>query len=318
MSLVIERHGLLATLQDAGRFGVRHLGVGQGGGADWISQRWANWLLGNAPDAAVIEITLGGFSLVAEQDVCLALCGADLDAHLDDTPLAPWRSFVIRKGQRLSLNQARLGLRAYLAAPGGFQAPAVMGSCATVVREGLGGLHRDGRPLAEGERLSWRGTSPAPREVPAERIPALDSRAPLAVVLGAQIGDFAGQSLFDAFNSDWTVDNRADRMGVRLLGPRLECRSRDMVSEGIPLGAIQVPADGQPIVLLNDRQTIGGYPRLGALTPLAVARLAQCPPGSVLRLSPVGLEAAQRQQRQLLALWQHGHETSTEQARRTA
>lgn len=322
-SLLIERHGLLATLQDAGRFGVRHLGVSQGGGADWISLRWANWLLGNPLDATVIEITLGGFSLVAEQDCCLALCGADLDARLDDARLAPWRSFVIRKGQRLSLNQARLGVRAYLAAPGGFQAPAVMHSCATVVREGLGGLHGDGRPLADGEHLSWRGDSPTPRELPGEWIPALDSQAPLPVVLGAQIGDFSGQSLFDAFNSDWKVDSRADRMGVRLLGPRLECRSRNMVSEGIPLGAIQVPADGQPIVLLNDRQTIGGYPRLGALTPHAVARLAQCPPGTSLRLAPVGLEIAQRQQRQLLALWQNscrprGDEVTTAQSRRTA
>ncbi|MCM2319396.1 MAG: biotin-dependent carboxyltransferase family protein [Pseudomonas sp.] len=307
MTLLIERHGLLATLQDAGRFGVRHLGVGQGGGADWIAQRWANWLLGNALDAAVIEITLGGFALVAEQDVCLALCGADLDARLDDAPLTPWRSFVIRKGQRLSLNQARLGVRAYLAAPGGFQAPEVMHSCATVVREGLGGLHGDGRPLADGERLHWRAAaSPAPRALPAARIPDLASRAPLQVVLGAQIGDFSGQSLFDAFDSEWKVDNRADRMGVRLCGPRLECRRGEMISEGIPLGAIQVPADGQPIVLLNDRQTIGGYPRLGALTPHAVARLAQCPPGTSLRLAPVGLEIAQRQQRQLLALWQSG------------
>ncbi|MCQ4348449.1 biotin-dependent carboxyltransferase family protein [Pseudomonas stutzeri] len=303
MSLVIERQGLLASLQDAGRFGVRHLGVGQGGGADWIALRWANWLLGNTPDAAVIEITLGGFSLVAEQDVCLALCGADLDARLDDAPLAPWRSFVVRRGQRLSLNQARLGVRAYLAAPGGFVAPPVLGSCATVLREGLGGLHGDGRPLAGGERLHWHGGSPAPRALPAALIPDLSSHAPLAVVLGAQIGDFAGQSLFDAFNRDWTVDNRADRMGVRLLGPRLECRRGEMISEGIPLGAIQVPADGQPIVLLNDRQTIGGYPRLGALTPQALARLAQCPPGATLRLAPLGLEAAQRQQRTLLAHW---------------
>lgn len=303
MSLVIERSGLLATLQDDGRFGVRHLGVGQGGGADWIALRWANWLLGNTPDAAAIEITLGGFGLVAERDVCLALCGADLDAHLDDTPLAPWRSFVVRAGQRLRLGQARLGLRAYLAAPGGFVAPQVLGSCATVMREGLGGLHGDGRPLADGERLTWHGASPAPRILPAERIPDLVSRAPLQVVLGAQIGDFSGQSLFDAFNREWTVDSRADRMGVRLLGPRLERRRGEMISEGIPLGAIQVPADGQPIVLLNDRQTIGGYPRLGALTPLALARLAQCPPGAKLRLAPLGLEAAQRQQRALLAQW---------------
>ena len=133
--------------------------------------------------------------------------------------------------------------------------------------------------------------------------------AGLSVVLGAQIGDFTGQSLFDAFNSDWTVDQRADRMGVRLLGPTLRCARSAMTSEGVPLGAIQVPADGQPIILLNDRQTIGGYPRLGALTPLAVAQLAQCRPGTVLRLKPVALERAQREQRRLLASWQR---TTTE------
>ncbi|HAR05433.1 MAG TPA: allophanate hydrolase, partial [Pseudomonas sp.] len=133
--------------------------------------------------------------------------------------------------------------------------------------------------------------------------------AGLSVVMGAQIGDFTGQSLFDAFNSDWTVDQRADRMGVRLLGPTLRCARSAMISEGVPLGAIQVPADGQPIILLNDRQTIGGYPRLGALTPLAVAQLAQCMPGTVLRLKPVALERAQREQRRLLASWQR---TTTE------
>ncbi|NIU62161.1 MAG: allophanate hydrolase, partial [Pseudomonas stutzeri] len=105
------------------------------------------------------------------------------------------------------------------------------------------------------------------------------------------------------------VDQRADRMGVRLLGPTLRCARSAMISEGVPLGAIQVPADGQPIILLNDRQTIGGYPRLGALTPLAVAQLAQCMPGTVLRLKPVALERAQREQRRLLASWQR---TTTE------
>lgn len=103
----------------------------------------------------------------------------------------------------------------------------------------------------------------------------------LDVVMGAQMGAFSGQSTFDAFNSAWTLDTRADRMGIRLLGPALVYQGAPMISEGIPLGAIQVPPDGQPIVLLNDRQTIGGYPRLGALTPLALARLAQCLPGRV-------------------------------------
>ncbi len=127
--------------------------------------------------------------------------------------------------------------------------------------------------------------------------------ARLELILGAQIGDFPAMSLFDAFNGDWQVDTRADRMGVRLLGPRLECRQQSMISEGIALGAVQVPPDGQPIVLLNDRQTIGGYPRLGALAPLALARLAQCLPGQRVRLLPTVQEAAHREHRRLLAAW---------------
>ncbi len=107
----------------------------------------------------------------------------------------------------------------------------------------------------------------------------------------------------EGFNGDWQVDTRADRMGVRLLGPRLECRQQSMISEGIALGAVQVPPDGQPIVLLNDRQTIGGYPRLGALAPLALARLAQCLPGQRVRLLPTVQEAAHREHRRLLAAW---------------
>lgn len=302
MSLLVERSGALASLQDGGRFGVRHLGVTQGGAADWVSQAWANWLLGNSLQAATIEITLGDFVLSAETDGYLALCGADLGAMLDDRPIAPGRSFTVRKGQRLSFSTPRLGVRAYLAAPGGFAAAQVLGSCATVRREGLGGLHGDGQPLTEGDRLNWHGTAPTPRSLRPEQIPLL-SGEPLSVVLGAQIGDFSGQSLFDAFNCVWTVDQRADRMGIRLLGPVLRSSRQSMISEGVPLGAIQVPPDGQPIVLLNDRQTIGGYPRLGALTPLAVARLAQCMPGAQLRLKPVALATAQREQRLLLANW---------------
>lgn len=303
MSLLIERSGALASLQDGGRFGVRHLGVTQGGAADWVSQAWANWLLGNPLQAATVEITLGSLVLLAETDTCLALCGADLGATLDDQPLAPGRSFNIRRGQRLSFAQPRQGVRAYLAAPGGFAAPQLLSSCATVRREALGGLHGDGRPLAPDDRLSWNGTAPQPRTLDATQTLSLASPDALAVVLGAQVGDFSGQSLFDAFNREWTVDQRADRMGIRLRGPVLRSSRQSMISEGVPLGAIQVPPDGQPIVLLNDRQTIGGYPRLGALTPLAVARLAQCLPGTSLRLKPVSLEHAQRQHRESLGRW---------------
>lgn len=303
LGLRVERSTPLVLLQDAGRFGVRHLGVTQSGALDWISMYWANWLLGNALDAAVVEITLGGLELLCERDARLALAGADLGASLDGQPLAPWRSFSVRQGQRLLFAQPRHGARAYLAAPGGFAAPEVLGSCASMAREELGGLHGDGRPLAAGDRLAWRSDEPTQRSLAESLIPRFTAQPRLQLVLGAQIGDFAGQSLFDAFNSAWEVDSRCDRMGMRLLGPRLQCRRSDMVSEGIPLGAVQVPPDGQPIVLLNDRQTIGGYPRLGALTPQAVARLAQCLPGQAVYLTPVNQDNAQRSQRELLAQW---------------
>jgi biotin-dependent carboxylase-like uncharacterized protein len=294
--LTIEASTPLCLLQDAGRFGVRHLGVTQGGAADWRSMSWANWLLGNGLDAPVIEITLGGFSVVAEDDCVLALAGADLGAQVNGEPLAPWRSFRLHKGQRLQFTQPLLGARAYLAAPGGFDAPRVLGSSSTVVREELGGLDGMGRALGRGKSLGYSGNSVMLlRELSSEQRPVLNLNEPLDVVLGAQIGEFSGQSLFDAFNSVWSLDSRADRMGIRLLGTPLQYQGKPMISEGIPLGAVQVPPDGQPIVLLNDRQTIGGYPRLGALTPLALARLAQCLPGAQVRLRPVVQEVAHRE-----------------------
>ena len=290
--LIIEASTPLCLLQDAGRFGVRHLGVTQGGALDWVSMSWANWLLDNALDAPVVEVTLGGLTLQAEDYCLLALAGADLGAFVDERAISPGRSFILQKGQRLRFTQPFNGARAYLAAPGGFDAQAVLGSCATVVREALGGVDGVGKALAEGGQLAYSGTGGAMKVLAS---PDLQSGASLDLIIGAQIGQFSGQSLFDAFNTEWALDSRADRMGMRLLGTPLQYQGPSLISEGIPLGAIQVPPDGQPIVLLNDRQTIGGYPRLGALTPLSLARLAQCLPGEKVRLAPVVQEAAHRQ-----------------------
>ncbi|WP_434561896.1 biotin-dependent carboxyltransferase family protein [Pseudomonas sp. Z4-20] len=303
--LLIEASTPLCLLQDSGRFGVRHLGVTQGGAADWLSMSWANWMLGNALDAAVVEITLGGFTVVAEEDCVLALAGGDLGARIDGQPVGAWRYFALRKGQVLAFTQPVLGARAYLAAPGGFDAPAMLGSRATVVREELGGLDGRGRALSRGEHLSYSGAA-TPRPMPHALIPDFQQAQPLDLILGAQNGAFSGGSLFDAFNTVWTLDSRADRMGIRLLGKTLEYQGPAMISEGIPLGAVQVPPDGQPIVLLNDRQTIGGYPRLGALTPLSLARLAQCLPGTPVRLRPVVQEVAHRQQVECLQAFLKG------------
>lgn len=301
-ALRVARAGPLALLQDAGRFGVRRLGVTQGGPLDLHGWAWANALLGNSWGAPALEIALGGgLTLIAESDSTLALAGGDLSATLDGEPLLPWQSFSIRAGQRLTFAAPKTGVRAYLAAPGGFQAEPVLGSVASVVREELGGFDGYGRTLRAGDRLEFRPAARALREVPQDRRVDYTSAPLLALIPGAQIGDFGGVSLYRAFNQDWRVDERADRMGIRLTGTPLACAVDSMISEGIALGAVQVPPDGQPIVLLNDRQTIGGYPRLGALTPLACSRLAQCAPGQSVRFVAQSLYRAQREHRRFMA-----------------
>lgn len=296
----VNRAGPLALLQDAGRFRVRHLGVTQGGPADLHAWAWANRLAGNRWGSPVLEITFGGLELQADMDLTIAVTGADLSAKHDGQPLALWRTVRIGKGERITFGTPVKGLRAYLAVAGGFSAEPVLGSVACVVREHLGGFDGEGRRLAEGDRLTVaaqdrRHTETV--EVPDDEQLDYSVPAVLDLLPGAQIADFSGRSLYDAFNTEWRVDDRADRMGVRLIGPPLHCRIDSLVSEGISLGAVQVPPDGQPIALLNDRQTIGGYPRLGNLTPLSASRLAQCLPGQTVRLRPAGMERANRQHR---------------------
>lgn len=292
-SLEILRSTPLIQLQDRGRFGVRHLGLSQGGALDWIAAAEANALLGNPPDAALIEVPLGGLELLLHSASTLALTGADLDARLDDEYLAPGQSFSVRAGQRLLLRQPRDGARACIAAPGGFDVEKLLGSCSAIAREGFGGLHGDASPLQAGDVLRWQGAAPEPRQLQQRR--RFDGPIHLDLIPGAQFSSFDTASQQALFDHSWELDPRSDRMGMRLRGLPLNCQHPPMVSEGICLGAVQVPPDGQPIILLNDRQTIGGYPRLGALTPLAIARLAQCLPGDCIRLRPILLDTAQRQ-----------------------
>ncbi|ONM43443.1 allophanate hydrolase, partial [Halopseudomonas pachastrellae] len=225
----------------------------------------------------------------------LALTGADLDAKLDDRPLAPGQAFQLRHGQTLQFNNPKRGVRAYLATPGGFAAEPVMDAVATVMREQLGGLHGNGRGLHNSDRLQGKAGDAEPRTLPADALWYPGNEVVLDLIPGEQIAAFTGASLFAAFNQSWTLDQRADRMGMRLTGPALRYQGQALISEGIPLGAVQVPPDGQPIILMNDRQTIGGYPRLGAVTPLSLARLAQCAPGQKVRLRVVSQESARRE-----------------------
>ncbi|MBN7768304.1 biotin-dependent carboxyltransferase family protein [Marinobacter daepoensis] len=305
IAIRVRRAGPLALLQDRGRFGVRHLGVTQGGPADLYSWAWANHLAGNPWGSASLEVTFGGLQLVAERDLEIAIAGADLGATLEGKPVPLWQRVHWPEGQTLAFGTPASGLRAYLSVHGGFAAPPAMGSVACVAREQLGGFDGYGRKLADDDQLRiFTPTTPTTQgltEAPGHARPDFREPPQLDLLPGAQIAEFTGRSLFDAFNAWWRVDDRADRMGVRLTGPRLQCQIRSLISEGINLGGVQVPPDGQPIVLLNDRQTIGGYPRLGSLSPLAASRLAQCLPGQEVRLVARSSEAVLREYRAFLA-----------------
>lgn len=309
-AIQVHRAGPLALLQDRGRFGVRHLGVTQGGPADMYSWAWANKLAGNSWGTASLEITFGGLQLIAERDLDIAIAGADLGATLDGQPVPLWQRVAWREGQKLAFDSPRSGLRAYLSVRGGFAAEPVMGSVACVSREQLGGFDGWGSKLADGDRLAIHTPEGKPEEgmteAPEHARKDFREAPALEILPGAQIGEFTGRSLYDAFNTWWRVDDRADRMGVRLLGPKLQCRIGSLISEGINLGGVQVPPDGQPIALLNDRQTIGGYPRLGALSPLSASRLAQCMPGQEVRLVARGSGPVLREYRAFLELFAEG------------
>ncbi|MGC8853831.1 MAG: biotin-dependent carboxyltransferase family protein [Halothiobacillaceae bacterium] len=298
MSLRVIKPGILALPQDGGRRGVMHTGLTQGGPLDLHAWAWANRLLDNPWGAGTLEIHYGGLELQAEDDLWLALTGADLEARIDSTPLAPWQSFLLRRGQHLRFGRARHGLRAYLAVAGGF---AIDGP--TIPREGLGGLHGNGRSLAIGDRLPCiPGLTRRPRAVPSRFRPDYSALLTLRLIPGAQFGAFGTKARARLFGQTWHLSPRSDRMGARLEGAPLKSPS-GLVSEGIALGAVQVPPDGQPIILLNDRQTLGGYPKLGAIHPLDLAALAQRPSGTELRLRPCTLQEAQAKMRIFLSFF---------------
>ncbi|MDX1635168.1 MAG: biotin-dependent carboxyltransferase family protein, partial [Marinobacter sp.] len=280
MSFEVLDGGLLALLQDSGRQGYQHIGVTTGGPMDEHAFLWANRLLGNPLDAAQIEISIGRLSLLAHDDTVIAMTGADLGARINGREATPWRTYNLCRGDCIEFGMPVSGLRAYLAVAGGFQAPARLGSCATVVREGLGGLHGDGGKLAKGDRIGFARADQRPEvRVPAGEIPDYRRDLEVGLIPGYQYRQFARPERMKFLTGTYEVSQRIDRMGYRLTGEPIHSELDGIISEGIAYGAIQVPSDGQPIVLMRDRQTIGGYPKIGCISALDAGELAQRGPG---------------------------------------
>ncbi|MDX1724071.1 MAG: biotin-dependent carboxyltransferase family protein [Pseudomonas sp.] len=296
--LRVIRPGPQSLLQDGGRHGWQHFGVSPAGPLDLHAAAWANRLLDNPWGTPLLEIALGYLELESELDTWLALTGAEVAATLDGTPLPPWSRFPLRAGQRLKLGFARSGQRAYLAVAGGFHAPSQLGSVSTQQREGLGGLQGTGEPLRTGDLLPCLAADfSRALSVPWPYQPDYRAPARLRVIGGGDKAGFAADQVQAFFERSWQLSPQSDRMGARLLGEPLAAPSRQW-SQGVCRGAIQVPPDGQPIILQADHQTMGGYPILGWLHPLDQARLAQCPAHHELRFSPVDIGEAQGELRE--------------------
>jgi len=292
--LVVREPGAHTTVQDAGRFGWQRLGVPPAGALDAESLHLANALVGNPPGAAALECLHRGPTLVAlARSVRIALAGADCALELEGGERVPaWRSVTLEHGQWVRVDRLGGTACAYLSVAGGFALPPVLGSHSTYARARLGGL--EGRALDAGDRLPLAfGRAP---EGPEQRLaypPEAGLDRPVRVIPGPQDALFDEHVLEAFFASAYTVSAHSDRMGLRLDGPPVPARgAEDFVSDAIATGAIQVPGSGQPIVLLADHQTTGGYPKIATVIAADVPLVARRRPGDPIGFQAVSLEAA--------------------------
>ncbi|MDQ6422556.1 biotin-dependent carboxyltransferase family protein [Paenibacillus sp. LHD-117] len=298
MTITVLKPGLQATVQDMGRFGYQKQGVVVGGAMDVSAARAANVLVGNGEAEAVLELTWTGAQLRMEKEAIIAVCGADLMPEVDGEPVPMWRPVLVRAGAVLAFRGCRSGFRSYIALAGGIDLPPVMGSRSTYLRAGLGGYR--GRMLQAGDKLEAKPFASGSLN---GRLTAalLERRAPggwhaehfaiaereTAVVRafpGAHYGRLTEEGKRMLFGGSFRIGHQSDRMGCRLEGERVAIRQEgELLSEAVSAGTIQLPPNGSPIVLLADRQTTGGYPRIAHVASVDIPMFAQLKPGAEVR-----------------------------------
>lgn len=293
----IVRPGLLTTVQDEGRVGYGHLGVPRCGALDAYALRWAQRLAGEGRGSAVLEVTLLGPTIEILGETSAGLAGADLGASLNGAPWLPGEGRNLCQGDVIGFRGPRDGLRAYLAFRGGVEADLVLGSRSTDLQSGIGGFH--GRPLRAGDVLTVGEGQVSLRRAP---LPTMRGGDVVRVIAGPRDGMFPEDALKLLAAAPYAVTTESDRVGMRLQGEPIPKAPASILSEGMPLGAVQVPPSGQPIVLLHARGTVGGYPVLATVITADLPVLAQRKPGEDLRFSVVDLPAARKALREQSAL----------------
>ncbi|MEI2416250.1 biotin-dependent carboxyltransferase family protein [Orrella sp. JC864] len=323
MSIKVLKPGMLSTFQDLGRYGSQHLGIPVAGAMDPVAHRLANLLVGNETDHATLEITLAGPLLCFESPCCIALTGAELGATLNGRPLPLNRPAAVRAGDLLAFGARGSGTRAYLAVRGGWLLDGMMGSDSTYLRSGFGGFR--GRALAKGDCVPLRrparlddaamqalhqalwqqriylpaalgvgSARPAGQAIEPAR-PGAGARRRVRVLPGMQWEDFSQASRQAFLSEPFRITPQSERMGYRLKGPTLAlAQPSQLLSEAISFGTIQVPAGGDPIVLMADRQTTGGYPKIAQVAQVDLPVLAQLGPGDTIEFEAIALARAQQ------------------------
>ena len=292
MTISVVKPGLFTTVQDLGRYGFAHLGISPAGAADALSLRIANLLVGNDENAPALEMTLLGATLAFDEPVVLALTGASCQCKLGSDTAPAYQAVEIAPGSVLQCGSTTDGARCYLAVRGGFDVPVVMGSASTDVRGSFGGV--EGRRLQKGDVLhvgnAWKTQA---RRLRGRGSEILQGSRPVRVTRGAQCDWFSLDTYARFLGTSYLVSEQSDRAGLRLQGEALSLRQKtQLLSDGIPRGAIQVPQDGLPIILFVDQQTTGGYPKIANVIAADMHRIGQLRPRDQVRFAEVSIAEA--------------------------
>jgi antagonist of KipI len=312
MSIKVIKPGLLTTVQDLGRYGYQQHGVVVSGAMDHFALRAANLLLGNPEGAAGLEMTVTGPSLEWQEQAWISICGSGLSPYINGAPIPMWRPVFIKKGSVLSFRSAAEGCRSYLTVRGGIKAASVMGSASTYLRGRIGGL--EGRALSAGDVLEFQKEShkiedfkdqdniqPVSQEFAStawyaggELLPNYTLNPLIRIIQGREYDLFTKESQQALFNEEYTVSSQSDRMGYKLTGFSMKLKEPyDMISEAVTAGTVQVPPEGNLILLQADRQTTGGYPRIAQVATVDIPLMAQVKPGGKVRFAEISHREAE-------------------------
>lgn len=291
MSLKITSGGMLSTIQDAGRTGAQSTGFSVSGVMDRDAYRDANYLVGNINGEAVIEMTYSGICAEFLCDTVIAFTGGDFSPTINGSPVPLYRSVSVKRGDTLKMGMTKDSMRCYMAVRGGFDVPIVMGSRSTNMKIKIGGF--EGRKLKTGDIIPIGKGVTAPQKERILQKPEYSNE--IRVILGPQDTYFTKKGIDTFLSCEYTVSDKSDRMGYRFEGAEIENNGTDIISDGIAEGSIQVSSNGQPIIMMADRQTTGGYAKIATVISVDIPKLAQKKPGEKVKFVAVTLKEAQKE-----------------------